>query len=106
MASGPPASHLLWSLSIVADWIYSGVPVDLLIAPIGTLDEMTETLYQVVPQENCLFAVDMTPPNGRLRRITDFRDKADADAWIVQTERMLHGLDPVNKVVPRRHGDR
>ena len=67
---------------------------------------MTETIYHVVPQKNSLFAVEMTPPNGRLRQIPDFRDKADADAWIVQTERMLHGLDPVNKVVPRRHGDR
>jgi hypothetical protein len=80
--------------------------VDLRIAPIGTLDDMTETLYRVVSQKNSLFAVDVTPPNGRLRQIPDFRDKADADAWIVQTERMLHGLDPIQKVVPRRHGER
>jgi hypothetical protein len=67
---------------------------------------MTETIYQVVPQKNSLFAVEMTPPNGRLRMIPDFRDKADADAWILQTMRMLHGLDPIHKVVARRHGDR
>jgi hypothetical protein len=67
---------------------------------------MTETIYHVVPQKNSLFAVGMTPPNGRLRVIPDFRDKADADAWILQTMRMLHGLDPIHKVVARRHGDR
>ena len=61
---------------------------------------MTETIYHVVPQKNSLFAVEMTPPNGRFRQIPDFRDKADADAWIVQTERMLHGLDPVNRLCP------
>jgi hypothetical protein len=67
---------------------------------------MRETIYHVVPQENSLFTVEMTPPNGRLRMIPDFRDKADADAWIVQTMRMLHGLDPIHKVVARRNGDR
>jgi hypothetical protein len=67
---------------------------------------MTETIYHVVPQKNSLFAVEMTPPNGRLRLIPDFRDEADADAWIVQTMRMLHRLDPIHKVVGRRHGDR
>ncbi len=67
---------------------------------------MTETIYHVVPQKNSLFTVEMTPPNGRLRLIPDFRDKADADAWIVQTMRMMRGLDPIHKVVARRHGDR
>ena len=67
---------------------------------------MTETIYHVVPQKNNLFTVEMTPPNGRLRLIPDFRDKADADAWVVQTARMLHGLDPIHKLAPRRHGER
>jgi hypothetical protein len=67
---------------------------------------MTEAVYHVVPQKNNLFSVEMTPPNGRLRLIPDFRDKADADAWIVQTARMLHGLYPIHKVVPRGHGER
>jgi hypothetical protein len=67
---------------------------------------MTETIYRVIPQKNNLFTVEMTPPNGRLRLIPDFRDHTEADAWIVQTVRMLHGLDPLHKVVPPRHGDR
>jgi hypothetical protein len=40
---------------------------------------MTEAIYHVVPQKNNLFTVEMTPSNGRLRLIPDFRDKADAD---------------------------
>jgi hypothetical protein len=67
---------------------------------------MTEAVYHVVPQKNNLFCVEMTPPNGRLRLIPDFRDKADADAWIVQTARMLQVLYPIHKVVPRGHGER
>jgi hypothetical protein len=59
---------------------------------------MTETVYHVVPQNNSLFAVEMTPPNGRLRLIPDFRDKEDADAWVVQTARLLHGLHPIHKI--------
>jgi hypothetical protein len=66
---------------------------------------MIVSIYRVVPQDNHLFSVEMTPPNGRLRRISDFRDKADADAWIVQTKRMLHELDPIHKAVPRRLGE-
>ena len=67
---------------------------------------MTEAVHHVVPQKSNLFRGEMTPPNGRLRLIPDFRDKADADAWIVQTARLLHGLDPIHKVVSHRHGGR
>jgi hypothetical protein len=67
---------------------------------------MTETIYRVIPQSNHRFTVEMAPANGRLRLIPDFRDHAEADAWIVQTVRMLHGLDPIHKVVPRRRFER
>ena len=67
---------------------------------------MTETVYHVVPQTNSLFTVEMTPPNGRRRLIPDFRDKADTNAWLVQTARMLHGLHPIHKIVSHRHGER
>jgi hypothetical protein len=84
------------------------VPVcnEFAISPDWHPGKMTETIYHVVPQKNNLFAVEMTPVNGRLRLIPDFRDKADADAWIVQTARMLHGLDPIHKLLPRRHSER
>jgi hypothetical protein len=63
---------------------------------------MTETIYHVVRQKNELFTVEMTPPNGRRRLIPDFRDKAEADAWIVQTTRLLHGLDRTYRILGRR----
>jgi hypothetical protein len=74
-------------------------------ASIGTLDYDRSRLPRG-PHKNNLFIVEMTPPNGRLRLIPDLRNKADADAWIVQTARMLHGLYPTHKVVPRGHGER
>jgi hypothetical protein len=67
---------------------------------------MKEAIYQVVRQKNTLFDIEMTSPNGRLRLIPDFRDKSDADVWIVQTARMLHGLYPTHEVVPRGHRER
>ena len=67
---------------------------------------MKEAVYQVVSQKNNLLGVEMTPPNGRLRLIPDFQDKADADVRIVQTAQMLHGLYRAHKVVPRGHGER
>jgi hypothetical protein len=67
---------------------------------------MAETIYHVTPQKNSLFTVEMTPPNGRLRLIPDFRDKAEANAWIVQTARMLRALDPIHKIVSHRYGGR
>jgi hypothetical protein len=76
------------------------------LGPCWHLGKMTEAIYHVIPQENNLFTVEMTPSNGRLRLIPDFRDKADADAWIVQTVRMLHGLDPIHKLVSHRQGGR
>ncbi len=63
---------------------------------------MTEAAYRVVLQIDHLFTVEMTPPNGRCRLIPDFRDRAEADAWIVQTTRLLHGLDPHHKALGHR----
>ena len=67
---------------------------------------MSEIAYHVIPQKGHLFTVEMVPPSGKKRLIPDFRDKAEADAWIVQTTRMLHELDPRHKVVSRDIGKR
>jgi hypothetical protein len=63
---------------------------------------MPEIIYRVIPQEGHLFSVEMARSNGKCSLIPDFRNKAEADAWIVQTGRMLHELDPMHKV-PFRH---
>jgi hypothetical protein len=43
----------------------------------------------------------MVPESGKRCLITDFRNKAEADAWIVQTERMLRERDPRHRTFPR-----
>lgn len=65
---------------------------------------MTDTSYRVIPQKEHLFSVEMVLPSGKRRLIPDFQDKAEADAWIIQTARMLHELDPRHKV-PVRAGN-
>ena len=41
---------------------------------------------------------------GKCSLIPGFRDKSEADAWIVQTKRMLHELDPTDRVIARKSG--
>jgi hypothetical protein len=46
--------------------------------------------YRVILQEDKRYSVEMIGPKGKRSIIPDFRDQAEADAWIVQTQRMLH----------------
>jgi hypothetical protein len=65
---------------------------------------MISMTYRVIPQKGNLFSVEMTGLKGKCSLIPDFRDKSEADAWIVQTARMLHALDPRDRVVARTAG--
>jgi hypothetical protein len=60
--------------------------------------------YRVIPQKGQLFSVEMTNVKGKRSLIPGFRDKSEADAWIVQTKRMLHEPDPTDRVVARKTG--
>jgi hypothetical protein len=62
---------------------------------------VADVIYRVIPQKGHFFSVEMTRPNGARRLILDFRDKREADAWIIQTKRMLHELDPLHRVISR-----
>ena len=62
---------------------------------------MADVIYRVIPQKGHFFSVEMTRPNGARRLIADFRDKREAEAWIIQTKRMLHELDPLHRVTSR-----
>ena len=64
-------------------------------------DSPTETIFHIITQEGHLFAVEMVRPNGACRLIPGFRDIHEADAWIVQTKRLLHSLDPRHRTVAR-----
>jgi hypothetical protein len=57
---------------------------------------MQRMTYRVIPQKGDRYSVEMTSPSGKRSLIPDFRDHAEADAWIVQTMRMLHA-DPREK---------
>ena len=63
---------------------------------------MVSMAYRVFPEKGHLFSVEMTNRNGKHTTIAGFRDKLEADAWIVQTKRMLHGLDPTDRVEARQ----
>jgi hypothetical protein len=63
---------------------------------------MPKTVFRIIDQPKDLFAVEMTPPGGKPRLIPDFRTRGEAEAWIVQTERLLQARDPTNRVLGRR----
>src|SRR5215472_9349830 len=65
----------------------------------GILPGMPKTTFRIIVQPENLFSVEMTPPSGKPRLIPDFRTRAEAEAWIVQTERMLHARDPTARIV-------
>ena len=65
-------------------------------APIGGVSQrlpytgaIGETKFLVIRQTNGRVSVEMTKPNGRPRVFPDFRDTSEAEAWIVQTQRLM-----------------
>ena len=66
---------------------------------------MISMAYRVIPQKRYLFSVEMNNLKGKCSLIPGFRDESEADAWIVQTKRMLHHLDPRDRVVARKSGE-
>lgn len=55
---------------------------------------MGQTTYRLVRQKDGRIGVEMTKPSGRKRIIPDFRDEADANAWIIQTQRLIETAHP------------
>ncbi len=62
---------------------------------------MTSPRFQVVPQPNNTFSVNLTTADGQLKTMAGFASEHEAAAWIVQTERMLQGTDPRFRLPPR-----
>jgi hypothetical protein len=48
----------------------------------------------LIGQKDRRISVEMAKPDGRRRVIPDFRDKAEAEAWIIQTKRMIRVAHP------------
>jgi hypothetical protein len=60
---------------------------------------MADTIYRSIPQKDRRISVEMTKPNGRRRVIADCVDEAEANAWIVQTKRLLRVVHPFPPIV-------
>ena len=60
---------------------------------------MGKTTYGLTRQKDGRISVEITKPNGRRRTIPDFRDAAEAYAWIIQMQRLT---DAANPHVPER----
>jgi hypothetical protein len=55
---------------------------------------MRKTTYGLIRQKDGQISVEMTKPGGRRRIIPDFRDEAEANAWIIQMQRLTDGANP------------
>ena len=66
------------------------------------LGGMTSMAYRVISEKGHSFSVEMNNLKGKCSLIPGFRDKSEADAWIVQTKRMLHEPDPTERVIARK----
>ena len=55
---------------------------------------MVDTVYRLIRQKDRRISVEMAKPDGRRRVIPDFRDRAEAEAWIIQTTRTIRAAHP------------
>lgn len=67
---------------------------------------MADTIYRVVPQEDRRVSVETVKPNGRRRVIPDFRNEAEANAWIIQTRRLIGAAHPLPPGPKKKAGSR
>ena len=58
------------------------------------VSDMGAVMYRLIKQKNRLVSVEMVKPSGTRQIIPDFRDEADANAWIIQTRRMIQATHP------------
>lgn len=65
---------------------------------------MAHPTFQIVPQPNHTFSVNLTTLGGRLKAIAGFDSEHEAAAWIVQTERTLHDANPRFRILSRDKG--
>jgi hypothetical protein len=59
-----------------------------------TLAAMGKTTYGLTWQKDGRISVEITKPNGCRRIVPDFRDAAEAYAWIIQMQRLTDAANP------------
>jgi hypothetical protein len=63
---------------------------------------MVENSYRVVPRGKSGFDVEMDKPNGRKTTVPGFRSEHEANAWIVQAQRLIRDAGPWTPLAPRK----
>ncbi len=63
---------------------------------------MVDTSYRVIPRAKHRFDVEMAKPSGSRTTIEGFASEHEANAWIVQTQRMIRAANPWQASAPRR----
>jgi len=63
---------------------------------------MVETSYRVIPRAKHRFDVEMAKPSGSRKTIEGFNSEHEANAWVVQTQRMLRAAGPWTPLTPRK----
>jgi hypothetical protein len=55
---------------------------------------MTVPNFKLVQQPDRSFSVSLKTAEGRLKTIDGFDSEHEAQAWVVQTQRMFYEIDP------------
>jgi hypothetical protein len=63
---------------------------------------MAESSYRVVPRGKNGFDVEMDKPNGRKTTVPGFRSEHEANAWIIQAQRLIRDAGPWTPLAPRK----
>ena len=58
------------------------------------LPAMGQTTFRLIAQEDRRVSVEIVKPSGQRRLIPDFRDEAEAQAWIIQMQRLIQAAHP------------
>lgn len=63
---------------------------------------MVDTSYRVIPRAKHRFDVEMAKPSGSRTTIEGFASEHEANAWIVQAQRMIRAASPWSPPLPRK----
>jgi hypothetical protein len=63
---------------------------------------MADNSYCIVRRGKTGFDVEMATPDGRQKTVPGFASEHEANAWIIQAQRMIRGAGPWTPLAPRK----
>jgi hypothetical protein len=63
---------------------------------------MVETAYRVISRTKHRFDVEMAKADGRRKMIEGFVSEHEANAWIIQAQRLIRAAGPWTPLAPRK----